>query len=76
MDVLERLTEVFRRVFDDRTLEISEKTVAQDIPDWDSLNHINLIIEIEDEFSMRLTVDDIADLANVGDMIVLIESKV
>lgn len=75
MDVRSTLNSVFRRIFENEGLEISDGMVAQDVPEWDSLAHINLIVEIEEEFNLKFTVDDIAGLKNVREMIVLIERK-
>ena len=49
---------------------------ANDVEEWDSLAHINLIMEIEGEFDLKFTVDDIVDIKDVGEMIQLIENKV
>ena len=75
MDVLSKMTTVFRRVFDDESIQLVGATTAQDIFGWDSLMHINLIIEIENEFALKFTVDDIADLKNVGEMVAMVERK-
>jgi acyl carrier protein len=69
------MTGVFARVFDDETIQLLDATTAQDIPGWDSLTHINLIIEIEEEFDLKFTVDDIAGLKNVGEMVAMVERK-
>ena len=66
MSVRETLNLVFRRVFDNETITITDETTADDIEEWDSLAHINLIMEIEAEFDIKFTVDDIMDLKNVG----------
>jgi acyl carrier protein len=75
MDVRSTLNSVFRRVFENDTLLITDEMTAQDVPEWDSLAHINLIVEIEEEFGLRFTVDDISGLRNVGEMIELVERK-
>ena len=49
-EIIERLDDVFRDVFDDDTLEVDENTTADDIEDWDSIEHITLIGAVEDEF--------------------------
>ena len=49
-EIIERLNDVFRDVFDDDTLEVDENTTADDIEDWDSIEHITLIGAVEDEF--------------------------
>lgn len=75
MNVLSKMAGVFRRVFDDENIQLVDATTAQDIPGWDSLTHINLIIEIEEEFDLKFTVDDIAGLKNVGEMVAMVERK-
>lgn len=75
MDVLSVMTGVFRRVFEDDSINLVESTTAQDIEGWDSLMHINLIIEIEDEFDLKFTVDDISGLKNVGEMVAMVKRK-
>lgn len=67
--ITERLTEVFRDVFDDETLEIGETTTADDIEDWDSLEHISLIGAVEKAFKMRFTMKEVSGMKNVGEMI-------
>ncbi len=75
MDVDREIERVFRRVFDDNSIELRLTTSAPDIPGWDSLTHINLIIELEEEFDLRFTVDDLAGLKNVGEMAQMIKRK-
>lgn len=67
-DLLERLQDVFREVFDDAALEIRDATVAGDVPDWDSLNHVKLVVAIEQSFGVEFSNREIASWENVGDM--------
>ena len=69
------LTGVFRNVFDDPALEIHDATTARDVPDWDSLNHINLIVAVERAFKVKFTTREISALERVGDLIALIQKK-
>ena len=46
-EIFDNLNEVFRDVFDDETITVSENTTSNDIEDWDSLEHINLIVAVE-----------------------------
>ena len=64
----ERLTDLFREFFDDESIELEDGTVAADIDDWDSLNHVKLVVEIERSFSIRFSNREIAGWENVGDM--------
>ena len=61
-EIIERLNDVFRDVFDDDTLEVDENTTADDIEDWDSIEHITLIGAVEDEFKMRFKMGEVSDM--------------
>ena len=74
-EIMEKVTSVFRDVFDDEELIITDSTTANDIEDWDSLTHITLISEIEDEFGYKFGMKEVLGLKNVGEMIDLLESK-
>ena len=74
-DVMKKLNEIFCNVFDDDSLVLNDETNAEDIEDWDSLEQINLIVAIENEFQMMFDINDINNLANVGEMADLIMSK-
>lgn len=73
--VYEKMNEIFRNVFDDENIFLYDETNAEDIDDWDSLEQINLIVAIENEFEMMFDMAEVADLANVGEMVDLILSK-
>lgn len=69
MDSLnERLTEVFRQIFDDEELELSDETVAADVEGWDSLNHVKLVVAIERAFGVKFSNREIGGWENVGDV--------
>ena len=63
-----RLNKVFRDVFDDDSITVNPKTTANDIEDWDSLEHITLIAAVEKEFKMKFKMGEIASMKNVGEM--------
>ena len=67
-EVMKTLNEIFCNVFDDDTIVLTDKTNANDIEDWDSLEQINLIVNIENEFGMMFDMAEVSDLANVGEM--------
>ncbi|MCR4661436.1 MAG: acyl carrier protein [Clostridia bacterium] len=75
-EICEKVTEIFRKVFDDDYLQINDETSAYDIEDWDSLAQITLLSEMESVFNINFNLKDIANLQNVGDMISLIEKSV
>ena len=74
-EIYERLTNVFRNVFDDESLEINENTTSSDIEDWDSLEHINLIVAVEQEFGIKFNMGEVTTMKNVGEMAKIIESR-
>lgn len=70
-----RLPKVFRDVFEDPSIELSATTTADDIPDWDSLNHVQLIIALEKEFSIRFALGELQDVRDVGALANVILTK-
>ena len=72
---MERLTEIFRDVFDDDSIVLTPETTAADIEDWDSLEHINLIASVEQEFGIKFTMGEVQTMKNVGEMADLIAAK-
>lgn len=67
-EIMEKLLPVFAEVFDDEEITITDQTTAEDIEDWDSLTHLQLISTIEEEFEMHFTLGEINNFANVGEM--------
>ncbi len=74
-EIADAVQEIFRDVFDDETLVITDTTNSEDIEDWDSLEHISLIVAMEKEFSMKFDIKEVNKLENVGEMIDLIKRK-
>lgn len=74
-EILSKVQDIFRDVLDDEDIELEDNTTAEDIEDWDSLSHIQLIKEIEKLFSIRFTSREILSWNNVGEMIDCIASK-
>lgn len=75
-EILGRLTEIMRAVFDQPTLVPSEATTAGDVDGWDSLAHIGLIVAVEKEFGLHFSVKEVKTLSNVGDLVGLIARRV
>jgi acyl carrier protein len=74
-DTWERMQVVFRDLFDDDTLQLRPDMTAADVEAWDSLTHINLIVDIEREFKVRFTTGEITGLKTVGDLAALVDKK-
>lgn len=74
--IFETLNEIFRDVFDDKSITVGEDTTADDIDGWDSLTHITLLATIEDEFDIKFDMKDVIKLKNVGEMADLIIEQI
>ena len=74
-EVFEKLNEVFRDVFEDDDITVEDATTAADVDGWDSLEHINLINAIEQEFDIKFNMGQIVSMKNVGEMADIITSK-
>ena len=75
-EILLKIQDIFRDVFDNDTLILSEETSQNDIEEWDSLEQINIISTIEDEFDVEFEMDEITELKNVGCMIAALDAKI
>lgn len=73
------LEELFRDVFDDDALDVRDEMDSNDIPAWDSLMHINLMVAAEKKYGIRFTTAEMAGLKqpgrNIGSFRNLIEQK-
>jgi len=74
-EVFEKLNSVFQDVFDDEEITVNEETTSEDIEDWDSLEHINLMAGVEKEFKIKFSMGQIVTMKNVGEMVTIILSK-
>lgn len=73
--IIEKLTVIFRKNFEDDTLVITDELSANDVEKWDSLSHIKLISTVENEFGIKFKLKELIAMKNVGDLIKFIESK-
>ncbi len=71
-EVFEEVRKIFRDNFDDEELVIVDETNSKDIEDWDSIEHINLVIAMEKRFGLKFDISEVGKLANVGEMVDLI----
>ncbi len=72
---LPTLTAIFRDVFDCPDLELHPNTTAKDVPDWDSLMHIQIIVAVEKHYGIRFAPGEIDKLQNVSEFLELIAKK-
>ena len=68
-EVLDRVQEVFRDVLDDEEIVLTDQTTADDVDDWDSLSHIQLIVAVEKAFHIKFTSKEILSWKNVGELV-------
>ena len=73
--ILARVQNVFRDVFDDESIVVTRETYSADIEDWDSLMHITLVGAVEDEFGFKFAMKDVVGMQNVGEMIDIIAKQ-
>jgi acyl carrier protein len=73
--ILAKLTQIFRDLFDDSSLVLTRTLTAADVRDWDSANHITLVVEVEIQFGIKFHTTEIETLGNVGDLVDLIVAK-
>lgn len=71
-----KVNEIFQDIFDDANIQITDNMTANDIEDWDSLTHLQLISEIESVYNIKFTMGEIQGFANIGELINTIMKKV
>lgn len=74
--IYEKLNTVFQDVFDDDSITVNAQTTADDIEDWDSLEHINLVSAVEKEFGVKFTMAQVVGMKNVGEMVDVIMAAI
>jgi acyl carrier protein len=72
---LDQVTKVFRETFDKPDLVLYDAMQAKDVEGWDSLNHITLIVGIEEEFKIKFTTREVMGFQNVGEMLACLRGK-
>lgn len=76
MEVFEELQKIFKEVFDDPDMEINMELSANDVNDWTSLTHMQLLATIEEKYSIKFNTRDIRLMKNVGDLVSAIQRKI
>lgn len=69
------LNEIFQDVFDDEDIVVDAETNSDTIEDWDSLEHINLVVAIEKAFGLKFSMDEVTGMKNVGEMVEIIKAR-
>ena len=74
-DIYAQLTTIFHELFDDDTLVLTPEMTAASVPEWDSFNHINLIVAVESHFKIKFQTAELESMNSVGHLVDLIEKK-
>jgi acyl carrier protein len=74
-EILAKIRDVLADVVDDPSLQLSETTTADDVPEWDSINHVKLLIGLESDLGFRFETQEVSGLKNVGELADLVQRK-
>lgn len=74
-EIIKQVNNIFIDVLDNTDIVIKPEITSDDIEEWDSLNHIQLVVAIEKYFNVRFTAAEIVNFMNVGDMCEAIKNK-
>lgn len=74
-EIYAELTTIFRDLFDDDSLVLTPTLTAAEVPEWDSFNHINLIVAIESQFKIKFHTAELESMHDVGHLVSIIEKK-
>jgi acyl carrier protein len=75
-EVYARLIPIFREVFDDDSITPHPAMTAAEVPAWDSLSNIRLVVAVEQEFNIQFTTGEVASLKNVAEFVNVIRERV
>ena len=74
-EIYHRLTKIMRDVLDDDNLVATPELTANDVDGWDSVNHITLVVAIEEAFGIKFKSAELEKMKNVGQLVEQIEKK-
>ena len=74
-EILEQLTGICRDVLGDESLTLSPELTAENVPQWDSFNHISIMAASEVQFGIKFRTDELEQLGNIGEFAELIDRK-
>lgn len=73
---MEKFNEIVSKIFNLKTENIKDKMSSKDIPDWDSMNYLLFIANLEKEFNVSFTMDEVLNAKSLGEIRTLIQSKI
>lgn len=74
-EILTKIEEVLSQVLDAEDLQLLEDTTADTVKDWDSINHVRLLVGLERELGLQFETDEVNSVQNVGELIDVIQRK-
>ena len=74
-EILGQVQDIFQDILDNDAIVLTDHATANDVDDWDSLTHIQLVVSIEKHFKIKFTSKEILSWKNVGEMIDDIKAK-
>ena len=74
-EIYPRLTQIMRDVFDDDNLVATPELTAHDVKEWDSVNHVTLVVAIEEAFGIKFKSAELEKMKNVGQLVEQIQNK-
>jgi acyl carrier protein len=74
-EIKAKLTPIFQEIFSAENLSVDEQLTAKEVPGWDSLSHINMVVAVEKAFRIRLNTREVRSMKKVSDLINLIRQK-
>ncbi len=75
IDIFDTILKVFRDTLGQKSLELSLDSSSADVGEWDSFFHIQIIVNIEQEFGVKFSIADIEEFRTIGDLLKIIEAK-
>lgn len=74
-DIFKKVNEIFCDELDNDDIVLTDETTADDVEEWDSLSHVQLIVAIEKAFGIKFTSNEILSWSNVGQLVDSIENR-
>ena len=74
-EIYDALNQVFRNVLEDDSISLTPQTTAEDVENWDSMNHIFIVVELEKRFGVKFHAAEMEELKNVGELVSLLEDR-
>lgn len=74
-DSLARLQDIMRDVFDNDSIVLTSEMTAKDVAEWDSMNHVRLIVALEQDLGFELPMERVSELRNVGELVELLDES-